>query len=473
MRRRESPVKRRYPSGEIVWLARYTGRDGTRRMAKPVWNGGRGTFDRKAEAQRAIDEAYGLSDRPDTLGAYFETWTERHPRSERTNSTNEHRISRLTDVEVEGIALQDWPLRELRRRHALVLVDHMLKAEGRATTGAVGILRSLSALAEDAITDEVCDLNPFKGVRIRANDPRARKRARPIRAFTFEEMHRFAKAAGPYEAMVRVFSDCGLRLGEVLPLRVEDFDGETLKVRRTAHEGAVLEGTKTDHGEVDGGRDVPVPATLAWMLDAQVNLNGSECALIFLTPSSLMWRERNFYRDVWRPTQEASGLDLRPHECRHSYVTHLRAAGINDADLAEIAGHRVETMLARYTHPVGGCFPAVRTAVTKPRFGARSKHLADAQRIRKTWSRARMECPRAPVAPCARRAPFTDCPAQSRILVCERVYPLTRIGPKESASTRHVSLGPQFPRFRPGVTDPSSHFWRTLRLSYAADETTA
>jgi integrase len=75
-----------------------------------------------------------------------------------------------------------------------------------------------------------------------------------------------------------------------------------------------------------------------------------------------MWRERNFYRDLWKPTQRASGLDIRPHECRHSY-THLRAAGINDADLAEIAGHRVETMLARYTHAVGKSFGCVRSAV--------------------------------------------------------------------------------------------------------------
>jgi hypothetical protein len=194
--RRESPIKRRNPSGEIVWLARYTGRDGRRRVAKPSWNRGRGTFKRKSEAQKAIDEAYGLSDRPDTLGAYFETWIERHPRSERTNATNEHRISRVANVEIEGAPLRDWPLRELRRRHALTLVDHMLTNEGRATTGAVGILRSLSAMAEDAITDEVCDLNPFKGVRIRANDPRAKKKPRPIRVFTFEEMHRFAKAAG-------------------------------------------------------------------------------------------------------------------------------------------------------------------------------------------------------------------------------------------------------------------------------------
>jgi integrase len=148
-----------------------------------------------------------------------------------------------------------------------------------------------------------------------------------------------------------------------LPLRREDFDGETLQVRRTAHEGAILDGTKTDHGEPDAGRIVPVPATLAWMLEAQINLNGPDCELIFTTPRGRLWRERTFYRDLWKPTQEASRLDIRPHECRHSYVTHLRAAGVNDADLAEIAGHRVETMLSRYTHAIGTSFPSVRKAI--------------------------------------------------------------------------------------------------------------
>lgn len=362
--RRESPVKRRNPSGEIVWVARYTGSDGKRRIAKPRWNRGKGTFLLKREAQQAIDEAYGLSDRPDTLGEYFSTWTTHHPRSERTNETNEHRIGRVLEVEIEGMPLKAWPMRELRRRHALALIDHLLRVQGRATTGAIGILRALSAMAEDAITDEVADLNAFKGVRVRASDPRAKKKRRPIRVFTFEEMHTFAKAAGRYEAMVRVFTDTGMRLGEVLPLRREDFDGESLQVRRTAHEGVILDGTKTDHGEHDAGRTVPVPATLAWMIEAQINLNGDACDLLFTTPTGRMWRERNFYRDLWHPTQKASGLDIRPHECRHSYVTHLRAAGINDADLAEIAGHRVETMLARYTHAVGGSFSAIRDVVS-------------------------------------------------------------------------------------------------------------
>lgn len=136
------------------------------------------------------------------------------------------------------------------------------------------------------------------GIRIRANDPRAKKKPRPIRVFTFEEMHRFAKAAGRQEALVRTFTDTGMRLGEVLPLRADDFDGETLQVRRTAHEGMILDGTKTDHGEENAGRVVPVPATLTWMIEAQINLNEPNCGLLFPTPSGRMWRERNFYRDV-------------------------------------------------------------------------------------------------------------------------------------------------------------------------------
>jgi integrase len=75
-------------------------------------------------------------------------------------------------------------------------------------------------------------------------------------------MHRFARAADRYETLVRTFTDTGVRLGEVLPLRATDFDGETLHVRRTAHEGTILEGTKTDHGEEGAGRAVPVPAIL-------------------------------------------------------------------------------------------------------------------------------------------------------------------------------------------------------------------
>lgn len=56
-------------------------------------------------------------------------------------------------------------------------------------------------------------------------------------------------------------------------------------------------------------------------------------------------------------------MDIRPHEMRHSYVTHLRAAGIDDADLADMAGHSIEIMLGRYTHPLRSSHDEVRTLI--------------------------------------------------------------------------------------------------------------
>jgi hypothetical protein len=37
------------------------------------------------------------------------------------------------------------------------------------------------------------------------------------------------------------------------------------------------------------------------MLEAQINLNGSDCDLLFTTPRRRLWRERSFYRDLWKP----------------------------------------------------------------------------------------------------------------------------------------------------------------------------
>jgi hypothetical protein len=172
---RDSPMRRKMASGRVVWLARYTRPDGTRAYWKPDWNRGSATFEQRRDAQRAIDEAHLYNERhgwgrPETVGAYLEAWTSRHPRRERTSANYEQRISRVLDVEVEGRPLADWRLRDLRRRHAIALVDHLLVEQGRTLGGAVAILRSLSAMVEDAITDELAEINPFKGIKLGRNE---------------------------------------------------------------------------------------------------------------------------------------------------------------------------------------------------------------------------------------------------------------------------------------------------------------
>jgi integrase len=142
-----------------------------------------------------------------------------------------------------------------------------------------------------------------------------------------------------------------MRLGEVLPLcRPDLLAAEAVfEITRTAHEGEVQPGTKTDHGEAVSGRLAPCPPTLLRLIQRAPARVDTE--LLFPTPTGRLWRERNFYRDVWYPAQRASGLDIRPHEMRHSWLTHLRAAGVDEADLADMAGHSVETMISRYIHP--------------------------------------------------------------------------------------------------------------------------
>ena len=107
----------------------------------------------------------------------------------------------MLDVELEGLPLAEWDMRELRRRHAAELVANMLTDQGRSPGGARNILRSLSAMTEDAITDEVCELNPWLRLKVRDDDRRATKHARRLRVWSFDEMHAFAAQAGPYETI--------------------------------------------------------------------------------------------------------------------------------------------------------------------------------------------------------------------------------------------------------------------------------
>ena len=374
---RESPIARINPSGKRVWVARYTDPDGKRRSA--------GTFDLRRDAQDAIDAVHGAPARRDTVGAFFggrrtrdrddgSDWTDRFPRSERTDKTNRGRVRAVLNVPIEGRPFRDWPLADLRRRHALALVDHLLREQGRAATGTTNILRALSAMAEDAITDELIGVNPFRGVKVRRSDPRAQKQSRKARVLSWDQMHAFAAAAATrrrvnghhepvaaarYEPMLRMLADCGLRIGELFALRreLQDLKAGVFVVLGSGWEGELIESSETkEHGRVG-----PIPPGCLELLRAMpVRIDSP---WLFPTRGGQMWRINNFYRDVWRPTREASRIECTPQDFRHSWNSNLRAAGIDPADLAEIAGHSVEVATARYTHALRRSFDAVREAI--------------------------------------------------------------------------------------------------------------
>lgn len=368
----------------MVWVARYYDLRRKARYAKPIWHGRKATFARRVDAQRAIDEALarqrGDAGRPRRIGDFAADWLERYPRPERTNETHSARLASVLGVEIEGRALGEWGFDELRRRQAHMLVDHMLRVEGRAAAGVRGILWTFSAMAEDAIGEDAATHNGFVGVRIRPVDPQIRKLPRKVRLWSFEQMQAFAVGGRPevraatrrprdhrgkdrfypardYEALLLTPGLTGLRLGEFLGLAEADFDGGEFRLRHSVHNGELV---ASSHHK-NHGRRVPVPPSLAALISSCPRPAGTEW--LFPTPRGMLWRERNFYRDVWVPAQRATGLDPTPHEFRHSYVTNLRATGIDDADLAAVAGHTVATMISVYTHALHRSHAEIREAI--------------------------------------------------------------------------------------------------------------
>jgi integrase len=348
---RERPRRRTLPSGQVRWRAQVN-QDGKRKSL--------GTFDKRLEAQECIDDWYdrGSYVKPHTLGAYAESWVDRHPRGARTNKTNAHRVRRALTVRIAGRELADWNLSELRRKHAHELAGRLLTEQGRSVGGTQNILRTLSAFFEDAITDELAEVNPFRGVRVRSNDPRAKKERREPRVFPLEDLHRLAAAAGAHEAMIRVLSDCGLRLGEMLGLEHRDFDGSHLHVRGNSHQGRFTAGDQPTKRHV---RSVPVPPSTAELLGAIPR--DLRTPLLFPTVKFCIWGESNWRKHVLKPAQALSGVDAKPQEMRVSYVSYLRARGIDEADLAKMAGHSKTVADGHYVRALNRSDDAVREAI--------------------------------------------------------------------------------------------------------------
>lgn len=382
MKRRESPIKRTNPSGKLRWVARYTNAAGERKHA--------GTFDRKGEAQEAIDAAHRSEEASTpaaemTIGEFYETWPDRYPRTKQTAKSHTSRLKAALAIPVDGRPLREHVYRQLERRHMVTAIDYMLRVEGRAAKGAVGLRNSLSAMTEDAITDGVATVNFAKGAKIRANDPRVRKAPKEIRVWTFDQLRAFAAAGRPevrretprperhrqtgealhysavdYEPVLATLCLANFRIGEVFALLRSELDLKEgmFYPTGTAYNGEIIRGN-TREKRHEGAN--PIAPSLAAILERMVPR--IDTLLLFPTPSGGVWWDKNFRRDVWEPAQIASGLDIRPHEARHSYVSHLRAADIDPADLAEVTRHTLQTATAHYTHPTRQSYDEIRRAI--------------------------------------------------------------------------------------------------------------
>ncbi len=147
--------------------------------------------------------------------------------------------------------------------------------------------------------------------------------------------------------IIRVFSDCGLRLGELTGLRAVDI----LRSGNQAHFRVI--------GKGDRERRVPIPPRLLRRLERYIEDRPAEAT----TNQLFVSLRRDPAGDYDRLTESGvsqlvyvagvrAGLRqaVRPHLLRHSWMTELLRQGVNPIQLSVIAGSSQKVIADHYEH---------------------------------------------------------------------------------------------------------------------------
>ncbi len=159
----------------------------------------------------------------------------------------------------------------------------------------------------------------------------------------------------PYKDYFQFALASGLRVGELLALRFEDFDlaGGVLKVRRSISAGEVGT-TKT----VSSDRSVPLFRPLREVYLRRLRGNERDSPWFCYSSNRGTWSHKTLSR-IWKGLLEAFGIEHRRlYATRHTFASLAIAAGEDPLWIAEIMGHsRPDQLLLKYATYLKGVKP--------------------------------------------------------------------------------------------------------------------
>jgi integrase len=229
------------------------------------------------------------------------------------------------------------------------------------TRNLLGLLRSVFA---SAVLDRLIASSPV--VRVQLPGPSG-PRVVPL---TVEQVQALAAAMPDrHRGLVIVQAALGLRLGELLALRVEDVDF----LRRVVHVRSQFASGIRERVEPKtprSKRDVPLPQVAADAIAAHLaRYAAAEDGTIFTGANGLPHRGDWYGTRVFRRAVEAAGLPkgTTSHDLRHHYASVLLAAGESVVAVAERLGHDdAALVLKTYGHLMPDSDDRTRSAIDAP-----------------------------------------------------------------------------------------------------------
>ena len=189
------------------------------------------------------------------------------------------------------------------------------------------------AVIHDIITP---DMNKTQYIDIKkAGNPNALNR----KPFTKAEIDKVWKwhNTNVYFNVILILIYSGCRISELLNLKKEHVNIKERWFDITA--------SKTDAGI----RKVPISDKVLPFFEYWYNLN--DCEYLISTPEAKHFVYRNYYDSYWKPLIEQMGMTHTPHDTRHTCVSLLAEAGVDDRLVKKIVGHKGQGVTQQvYTH---------------------------------------------------------------------------------------------------------------------------
>lgn len=321
------------------------------------------TFARKVDAERFLatvraDQLRGTYVDPHdrtTVEEYAWRWA-----SGRVHRpTSARRTASLIRTHIEGTTLGH------RRLAAVLPSDVQAWASDRSKILAPSTLRlvvgTLKSIYGAAVRDRLVPSTPVVGLTLPPDD---HDRVVPLTVFQVRELALAIPERN--RAMVITQAGLGLRIGELLALRVEDIDF-LARTARVQWQIAPGERTRSVPKTPRSRRTIPLPAVVANALAAHIQrFPAAPDGTLFTTRFDLPYRHDYYGSHIFKKAIVTASLpvDTTTHALRHHYASVLLAAGESVVVVADRLGHENATLVLKtYGHLMPDTEDKTRKAV--------------------------------------------------------------------------------------------------------------
>jgi len=291
-----------------------------------------GYYEKQAQALQALAEynanPYTISGST-TFADIYERWS-----AEKYETISRSNVNGYKAAYAVCTPLYDMKFPDIKKSHLQGVVDN--SGKNYPTLRKLKVL--LNQLFRYALENDICakdysefiDIVKHKGKKGRAKH----------KIFTGTEINRLWEChkANEYITIILMLIYSGVRISEMLNLKKAD-------VHLAERYFDVIE-SKTDAGV----RQVPIASRVLPFFTHWMTREG--CDTLLCSAEGAPFKYRNYYDSYWLPLMEKFSLDHLPHDTRHTTISLLAKANINQTIIKRIVGHSGAMNLTEkvYTH---------------------------------------------------------------------------------------------------------------------------